>query len=227
MGGTLEGTALALSELSEAAARWGTPLGQEQWRIALGYLEDLAAHNKTVNLTADDDLEGLILRHFADGLAALAPLRKLLPETTPSGFRLCDVGSGGGFIGMALKIAWPEAHVTLLESSLRKFRFLSGAASRTGLKNLRVVREAGPGGRGFDAALERALAPLPEALSISGPLIRPGGYFLAYQSQACAPDSALQRRLASLSLRLLESIPYRLPREPRDRFLAVFRREEN
>lgn len=235
MGGHREETTVgsALSDLASASAEWGAVLSPAQLKLALDYLEDLARRNHSVNLTASGGLEDLLLRHFADGLAPLPILRRFLSvhplgaiDPARASHRLCDVGSGGGFIGMALKIAWPEAEVTLLESSLRRFRFLSGSAARTGLKGLRVVRDA-RGEGGFDAVLERALAPLPEALDIAAPLMRPGGLFIAYQSHPCEPDGSLNRRLASLSLRLLESIPYRLPRQTRERYLAVFRKEEN
>jgi 16S rRNA (guanine527-N7)-methyltransferase len=130
----------------------------------------------------------------------------------------------------AFKIAWPEAEVTLLESSERKYRFLNLAAARTGLKGLRVLKKRAGHDRlagreaGFDAVLARALAPLPEAVRICLPLVSEGGIFVCYQSDPPALDERLMKALAAASSRLVESYPYLLPLEETARHLAVFER---
>jgi 16S rRNA (guanine527-N7)-methyltransferase len=130
----------------------------------------------------------------------------------------------------ALKIAWPDAEVTLMEAVERKFRFLSAAAARVGLPGLRALRRrAGDGGplssyeRGFDAVIERALAPLPEAVALAAPMLGPAGLFAAFQSEPPDPaEPALSRALASAGMVLVEARPYRRPGEDRDRRLALF-----
>ena len=128
---------------------------------------------------------------------------------------------------MAIKLVWPESEVTLIEALQRKFDFLNVAALRSGLKGLRVVKAragaaAMPGG--FDAVVERALAPLPEAARVAVPLLKPGGTFLAYQSEI--PDlssPSLEKALARTHARFVDLVTYRLPREDRDRRLVAFR----
>src|SRR5262249_10187614 len=145
-----------------------------------------------------------------------------------------DLGSGGGFVGVGLKIAWPEAVVTLMEPLQRKFEFLNLASARLGLKGLRVVRAgAGTGNppppreRDFDAVVARALAPLPEALALGLPLPAPDGLFGAFQSATPDPgEAALAKALARVGARLAEAVPYRLPAESKERCLALFARLE-
>lgn len=212
-----------------AAAGWGIDLAQGQREDIARYLALLIENNRKVNLTADTDPRVLLLRHVADGLAAVPVLKDALTSPAP---RIVDLGAGGGFIGIAIKIAWPEARVTLMESLKRKYDFLNVAAARLSLKGLRVVRRSAgkdalaAGDRDFDAVVARALAPLPEALALGLPLAAPGGLFAAYQSDPPhVDDEVLKRALEKASGMFVGSVPYRLPLESRDRHLALFRRE--
>ena len=214
--------------LLEAAAGWGISLSPAQLAQTDSYVQELLAANQKTNLTADTDPETVLLRHVADGLAAAGVLIKEVSKPSP---RILDLGSGGGPIGMAIKIAWPGAQVVLMESLERKFRFLNAMAARSGLPGLSVsLRRAGSGepparDKGFDVVVARALAPLPQALDLALPLAAPGGLVLIFQSEPPDPaQPALVRALARGAARLVKSIPYRLPREDRDRHLALFGR---
>lgn len=213
----------SLSELQAAASRWGVVLSRPQLEQVRLYVTGLLSYNQKTNLTAETDPRLLILRHVADGMAAVPILRRI--SNAPA--RVLDIGAGGGFIGMAIKIAWPEADVTLMEALERKYRFLSGAVLRSGMKGLHVLlRKAGTGsetGPGYTAAAARAVADLPKVVKLAAPLLNPGGALLAYQSQAPDPkELALHKALAAVGGRLVESFPYRLPCETRERYLALF-----
>ena len=103
---------------------------------ALDTLTDLIAAWPGLTSRPDRDL-------VEDGLVLL--------EYLGSAKRIVDVGSGGGVPGLALKIARPELHVTLIESSQRKAAFLVAAAAQLGLEGVEVIRlraeEAGRHGR--------------------------------------------------------------------------------
>src|ERR1700692_2422922 len=122
----------ALDELALNAAGHGVPLSPGHLEKAKAYIELLWDRNAKVNLTAETDVDELYLRHLADGFPAAALLKKLLPGAAAP--RVADLGCGGGFIGFALKLAWPEAEVTLIEAVQRKYDFLNLAAFRSGLK---------------------------------------------------------------------------------------------
>lgn len=204
----------------------GTELPEPAWGRLEAYARDVLDYNRRTNLTAAKDLGELWRRHLADGLAALKPLQARLAGAP----RLVDLGCGAGFVGVALKAAWPEAEVTLVESAYRKASFLVWATARLGLSGLRAVhgkaggtsavellraRGGAAAGRepfAADAVLARALAPLPEALALARPLARAGGWAAVYQSER--PSDAA-----------LEPEAYRLPGEAADRFLAFSRRE--
>jgi 16S rRNA (guanine527-N7)-methyltransferase len=222
--------------LADAARAWGAPLDDAALARVKSYLEDVKAKNATTNLTADDAWEDLVLKHAGDGVFAAAVLRRVLKARgAPEKPRLLDLGAGGGFIGIGLKIAWPDAEVTLMEAVERKYKFLNSAVSNLRLPGLRpLYRRAGAGtpassySTGFDAVVERALAPLPVAVGLAFPLLAPRGIFAAFQSDE--PDCAepeLARALAGAGARVLESVPYRRPLEDRDRRLVIFARKED
>lgn len=221
----------ALDELSAFARDSGAPLDDAALARVRSYLEDVAAKNETTNLTADAAWDDLVLKHAADGVAAAAVLRRELAERGgPGRPRVLDLGAGGGFIGFTLKIAWPEADVSLMEAVERKYRFLNAAAAKLGLPGLRPLwRRAGSGAprssyeTGFDAVVERALAPLPEALALAIPLLGPRGLFAAFQTDPPDPsEPVLARTLAATGARMLRCVPYRRPREDRERRLVIF-----
>jgi 16S rRNA (guanine527-N7)-methyltransferase len=219
---------LPWSELEPSLAEWGVSLDDAQRASLEKYLAFIQETNKTVNVTAEDDDASLLLRHAADGLAAVGLLQRI---TSSASRRIVDLGSGGGFIGFALKIGWPEADVTLMESLQRKYDVLNRAAVAVGLKGLRPLRaraETTGAPRTYDVVIERALAPLPEAVALAFPMVAPGGKFVAYQTDAPDPkEPALEKALARAGAKLLESWPYRLPREQKPRHLAVFARLEH
>lgn len=224
-------TADPFDRLAAAAREWGVPLDADALGRIAAYLELVAVKNATTNLTADGSREDLVLKHAADGVFAASVLRARLGLAP----RVLDLGSGAGFIGIVLKICWPQAEVTLMESVERKYRFLSAAAAAAGLKGLRVLhRRAGDGRpstayeRDFDCVIERALAPLPEAVRLAWPMLAAGGIFAAFQTaEPDVSEPALAKSLAATGGRVLQSCPYRRPGEEQHRRLVIFARGED
>ena len=123
---------------------------------------------------------------------------------------LVDVGSGGGLPGLALKVALPEVRLTLVEANRRKAAFLVHAAARLGLAGVEVVaRRAEEAGRDpalrdrFDAAVARALAPMPVLVELCLPFVRPGGRLLAMKAGAEAEVRAAAPAIARLAGRFV------------------------
>lgn len=211
-----------------AAGRWlaerGSPVPDAVLSRLDLYAKDVLEYGARANLTAAEGLPEVWRRHVLDGLAALAPLRARLG---PGPARVVDLGCGGGFVGVALAAAWPEAEVWLVDSVYRKVGFLTMTTANLGLTNARPMHAradgspelellrsgGGSGGRAAPAAaavVARALAPRPEALALAGPLARPGGWTMLYASDS--PGGDFER--------------YRLPGEDKDRFLSFTRRTE-
>ncbi len=145
---------------------------------ALGtLLDELADWNTRVNLTAIRDPAEAVDKHLLDSLAVLGQLR---------GLAVADVGSGAGFPGLPLAIADPDRRFTLVESTMKKAKFLLHAAARLDLPNVEVVplrAESYRPPRPFDSVIARALGTLSEFVRVAGHLAGPGGRLLAMKGK--------------------------------------------
>lgn len=148
--------------------------------------------------------------HVADSLVSLD-----LPELRAAK-RIADLGSGGGFPGLALAIALPDAQVALVESVGKKCAFLRETAASLGLANVAVVErraEAWPEGLGrHDVVTARAVAPLAVLTEYAAPLLRVGGLLVAWKGRPEeAEETAGARAAAALGLEprpALTTAPY-------------------
>jgi 16S rRNA (guanine527-N7)-methyltransferase len=96
------------------------------------YIRLLSKWNQSVSLTSVVDPVEILARHFGESmfLCSLIPVEKC---------RLADIGSGAGFPGLAVKIACPEIHLTLIESNKKKCAFLSEVVRALDLENVEVM----------------------------------------------------------------------------------------
>ncbi len=168
-----------MNMLAETAAAWGIPLTTTQLDQFATYADELRHWNERVNLTAITDQEGIVSRHFLDSLRCAQSWGNV-PQ------RLIDVGTGAGFPGLALKIAYPEIALTLVESIAKKATFLRHMVNMLNLQHVEVVvarAEAvghDPAHREhYDVVVARAVADLRVLVEYCLPLCRVGGRFLA------------------------------------------------
>ena len=167
----------------EGAARLGIDLGGEQVEQFRSYYDELISWNENVNLTAVTGWEEVQERHFLDSLAVASALP---PAILDRSSRLLDVGSGAGFPGLPLKIAYPRIDVTLLEATAKKTAFLRHVVDRLRLEGVEVVT-----GRAeeqahrpemrerFGAVISRAVARLDVLAELCLPFCAVGGVMIA------------------------------------------------
>jgi 16S rRNA (guanine527-N7)-methyltransferase len=151
---------------------------------------------------------------------SLWPLRALLEQRPQAPLRCIDVGTGGGFPGLAVAIALPQAQLTLVDSVGRKTQAVQAMAQALGLADrvtLRCERVELTGRdrrcRGsFDLALARAVAAAPVVAEYLVPLLNGQGLALLYRGQWGPNDQAeLERALQPLQARLSRSQQRELP----------------
>lgn len=134
------------------------------------YADLLTRWNARINLVSPRDLVHLWSRHIADSLQLAARI--------PSGARLVDMGSGGGFPGLVIAMA-TDAQVTLIESDQRKAAFLREASRVAGVRT-RVIatRIEAADVAPVDVVTARALAPLPQLLQWGARFLNSEGFCL-------------------------------------------------
>ena len=108
----------------------GLTIGESHAKQFMIYLAHLMTWNKTINLTAITDRKDIIVKHFADSLSAL------VATSFPQNGTVLDVGSGGGFPGIPLKILRPDLRLVLIDPVQKKCSFLN---SMIGLLTLHDV----------------------------------------------------------------------------------------
>jgi 16S rRNA (guanine527-N7)-methyltransferase len=185
----------------------------EQERQLETLQEELRRWNSRLNLTRLVEGDDYWIAQVFDSLWPLLPL---LDEPQQAGtqadpLQVIDVGTGGGFPGLAVAIALPTAQLTLVDSVGRKLEAVRAMAAALGLEgrlSLRCerVERTGrdPACRGrFDWALARAVASAPVVAEYLVPLLRPDGRALLYRGQWQAGDqAALEAALAPLRARV-------------------------
>jgi 16S rRNA (guanine527-N7)-methyltransferase len=177
---------LDVARLRQLLEPFGLDPSPAQADQILAYLHLLVRWNQKINLTAIRDPEECVTRHFGESLflARHAPLRG----------ELLDIGSGAGFPGLALKIAFPAIRITLLEPVAKKRAFLKEAARVCAFTQVEVRAQrledlvrATPA-PAFDFATMRAVGNLERLAPLAAQCLKPGGNLLLWltQDQAAA-----------------------------------------
>src|SRR6266436_2728421 len=172
--------------IERAANEFQLSLNDLQVQQIQQYTRLLWTWNDKVNLTAIRDPLEILYRHFCESMfgAALLPVENC---------RLADVGSGGGFPGIPLKIVRPDVHIFLVESNVKKATFLAEVIRELGLTDTRVLvsrfEELGEEVAPLDVVCSRAL-----------------GQFGAFLAWAASPHVGARKTLLWLGGRDLEEV---------------------
>lgn len=171
---------MTLEEFRLACENIGIPLSKEQLNQFDLYADLLKEWNEKMNLTSIVEKEEVFEKHFYDCI---------LPCKTISFHEkeILDIGSGAGFPGMVFAIVYPDAHVTLVDATRKKFLFLEEVKNRLGIHNVSFhvgrVEEMKKERESFDIVSSRGFAALRILLEVAAPLIKVGGTIIAMKSQ--------------------------------------------
>lgn len=147
--------------------------------------EHIAEENKKINITSIVDEVGIATKHFADSLSLLR-----LDEFKKAGITVADIGCGGGFPGLPLKIVRDDIKLLMLDSTEKKIRYVEETSNLLQLKNVccksgraEEMSASGTASREkFDIVTSRAVAKLSVLSEICLPFVKVGGYFVSMKA---------------------------------------------
>lgn len=153
------------------------------------YYDMLVEKNKVMNLTGITEWEEVLEKHFLDSISLIRAI-DLNKELT-----VMDMGTGAGFPGIPLKIAFPQLKVTLADSLNKRVLFLQEVIDALDLENIEAIH-----GRAedlakdkkyrqqYDLSVSRAVANLSTLSEYCLPFVKIGGKFISYKSGACEEE---------------------------------------
>lgn len=204
----------------------GVVLDDRRIEQFLTYYEMLVNWNQKMNLTAITEYEEVLKKHFIDSISLI----KAYDVTKDS--KVIDVGTGAGFPGLALKIAYPNLQVTLLDSLNKRIHFLDAVIASLGLKEVETIH-----GRAedlakpdmlrekFDLCVSRAVANLSTLSEYCLPFVKQGGQFISYKSEKISEEmEAAQKPISILGGNVVDQVEFFLPNSNIYRNLFVIKK---
>ena len=173
------------------------------------YYNILVEYNKNINLTTITDYNQVLLKHFYDSLT----ITKAIELTNQ---KVCDIGTGAGFPGIVLKIAYPNLKITLVESLTKRCAFLNEVIKKLGLEDIKVVNQRAEefsqnNIEYFDIITSRAVAKLNILLELSIKSLKIGGYYIALKANVDEEIKGISNCLTKLNASLESITTFNLP----------------
>lgn len=219
-------------DFEKALSEFDIALSTTQLEQFETYYHLLVEWNEKMNLTAITDRNEVYVKHFLDSLA----FAKVKPESET--FSLLDVGTGAGFPGIPVKILYPDAKITLMDSLNKRISFLDEVIDRLSLNQTGSVTAVHARAEDlakdkthreqYDYVVSRAVANLSTLSEYCLPFVKVGGSFVSYKSEKATEElTEAKKAIFLLGGSFKEEIAFTLPDTDFKRTLLVIEKKSN
>lgn len=216
-----------LSVLEQGCAEMGIVLNDVQKQRFIDFYEYLVEKNKVMNLTGITEFEEVLVKHFLDSLACVKAVDMSKVK------KIMDIGTGAGFPGVPLKIAFPNVEATLLDSLNKRVKFLEETFELLKFDHIKAVH-----GRAeeyakqkehreqYDLCVSRAVSNLATLAEYCLPYVKCGGYFVSYKSGKVQEEAQqAEKAIKILGGKVKDIIYFQLPDSEIERSLVVIEKK--
>ena len=209
----------------------GIELSEKQIHQFIKYYEMLVEKNKVMNLTAITEFNEVIVKHFIDSLAFVKVVDK---DDLSNGISIIDIGTGAGFPGIPLKIAFPNINITLLDSLNKRINFLKEVSDELGFEGIDFIHGRSEDfGRNpqfrekFDICVSRAVANLATLSEFCVPFVKVGGSFISYKAGDCGEEvKESMKAVEKMGGKIINQLEYMVPTSDLNRVLLFIEKEK-
>lgn len=188
-----------IEKLTAGCEKIGVSLSKEQLDQFIKYYELLVEWNSFMNLTAITEFDEVVTKHFVDSVSLIKAIDLDRPLS------VIDVGTGAGFPGIPLKIAFPELKITLLDSLNKRIKFLNEVIDQLNLKEIKAIHGRAEDAaksadlrENFDLCVSRAVANLSTLSEYCLPFVKVGGMFISYKSEKITEEMKTAKKAISV-----------------------------
>lgn len=222
-------------KLKKILTQYNIDISDNQIAKLCKFVAMMKDYNKTHNITAITDDNDILYKHILDSLLPLEKILQIQENSTKNNIKpikILDIGCGGGVPSIPLAISSQNLNITALDSVHKKTAFVELVKKEENIENINILtsriedvaskkeyRET------FDIVTSRAVASLNILLEYSAPMLKNGGYIIAYKGSNYKEElQASQNAFNILNCELKEVFEYRIPEIDATRYILKIKK---